>query len=35
MFAAWGEPVPSSDASVRAVYAKAKSRRNELGMGQR
>ena len=35
MFTAWGEPVPSSDAAVRAVYAKAKSRRNELGMGQR
>lgn len=34
MFAAWGEPVPTSVAAVRAVYKKALSRRDQLGMGK-
>ncbi len=34
MFAAWGEPVPSSVESVRKVYKKALSRRDQLGMGK-
>ena len=35
MFHAWGEPVPTSDAAVRAVHAKAMTRRGQLGMGDR
>ena len=35
MFHAWGEPVPASDAAVRAVHAKAMTRRGQLGMGDR
>lgn len=34
MFRAWGEPVPTSAAAVRAVHAKAMTRRKALGMGQ-
>lgn len=34
MFAAWGEPVPTSVSAVRAVYKKALSRRDQLGMGK-
>lgn len=34
MFAAWGEPVPTSVASVRKVYKKALARRDQLGMGK-
>ena len=34
MFTAWGEPVPSSVESVRRVYKKALSRRDQLGMGK-
>jgi hypothetical protein len=34
MFAAWGEPVPSSVESVRKVYKKAQARRDQLGMGK-
>lgn len=35
MFTAWGESVPTTAGSVRAVYKKAKARREQLGMGQR
>ena len=35
MFHAWGEPVPTSDSAVRAVHAKAMTRRGQLGMGDR
>lgn len=34
MFAAWGEPVPTSVSAVRKVYKKALSRRDQLGMGK-
>lgn len=34
MFAAWGEPVPTSVEAVRKVYKKAQSRRDQLGMGK-
>ena len=34
MFAAWGEPVPTTVSAVRAVYKKALSRRDQLGMGK-
>lgn len=34
MFAAWGEPVPTSVEAVRKVYKKALSRRDQLGMGK-
>jgi hypothetical protein len=34
MFAAWGEPVPTSVSSVRKVYQKALRRRDQLGMGK-
>jgi hypothetical protein len=34
MFAAWGEPVPTSVSAVRAVYKKALSRRDQLEMGK-
>jgi hypothetical protein len=34
MFAAWGEPVPTSVSAVRKVYKKAQSRRDQLGMGK-
>lgn len=34
MFAAWGEPVPTSVEAVRRVYKKAQSRRDQLGMGK-
>ncbi len=34
MFAAWGEPVPTSVEQVRKVHSKALSRRDELGMGE-
>ena len=34
MFAAWGEPVPTSVSAVRKVYKKAQARRDQLGMGK-
>jgi hypothetical protein len=34
MFAAWGEPVPTSVEAVRKVYKKAQARRDQLGMGK-
>lgn len=34
MFAAWGEPVPTTVEAVRKVYKKAQSRRDQLGMGK-
>lgn len=34
MLAAWGEPVPSSAAAVRAVHSKAVARAKQLKMGQ-
>lgn len=34
MFAAWGEPVPTSVEAVRRVYKKAQTRRDQLGMGK-
>lgn len=34
MFRAWGEPVPTTAAAVRAVHAKALARRKQLKMGQ-
>ena len=34
MFAAWGEPIPTSVEAVRKVYRKAKARRDQLGMGK-
>ena len=34
MFAAWGEPVPTSVEAVRKVYKKALARRDQLGMGK-
>lgn len=34
MFAAWGEPIPSSAGAVSAVHSKALTRRGQLKMGQ-
>jgi hypothetical protein len=34
MFAAWGEPVPTSVEAVRKVYKKAQARRDQLGMSK-
>ena len=31
--AAWGEPVPGSEAAARKIYAKALARKKELGLG--
>lgn len=31
--AAWGEPVPGNEAAARRIYAKALSRKKELGLG--
>lgn len=30
--AAWGEPVPGSEAAARKIYAKALARKKELGL---